>query len=100
MIFLDESGINPQTTERTHGWSKKGKVIRYKAPGPKRENFTVLPALTVTGYIACNVYQGPVDGEKFKDFIEFDVLPHCTPFPGPRSIIIMDNASIHNVPLS
>jgi DDE superfamily endonuclease len=97
MIFLDESGINPRTTERTHGWSKKGTTIRDQVPGPKRENYTILPALTVNGYIACNVYPGSVDGEKFKDFVEFDVLPHCTPYPGPRSVIILDNAAIHNV---
>ena len=23
------------------------------------------------------------------------MLPNCTPYPGPRSIIILDNASIH-----
>jgi hypothetical protein len=97
---LDESEINPRTTDRTHGWSKKGKVIRYKVPGPKKENFTVLPAFTVDGYIACNVYQGAVDGETFKDFIEFDVLPLCTPYPGSRSVIILDNATIHNVQAS
>ena len=97
MVFLDESGINPHTTDRTHGWSKKGKVVRYKVPGPKRENYTVLSALTVDGYIACNVYLRTVDGEKFKDFVEFDVLPHCTAYSGPRSVIILDNAAIHNV---
>jgi len=54
-----------------------------------------LPALTIDGYIACNLYDGAVNGERFEEFIEDDVLPHCTPFPGPRSIIVMDNASIH-----
>ena len=23
------------------------------------------------------------------------MLPHCSPYPGPRSILILDNASIH-----
>jgi hypothetical protein len=97
LIFLDESGINPRTTDRTDAWSKKGKVVRSKVPGPRRENFSVLSALTVDGYIACNIYQGAVNGELFKDFVEFDVLPHCTPYPGPKSVIILDNAAIHNV---
>jgi hypothetical protein len=80
-----------------HGWSYKGQVARVKVPGLKAENFSVLPAMTVEGYIACNVYQGVVNAEMFKDFVEQDLLSHCSPFPGPRSIIIMDNASIHNV---
>jgi hypothetical protein len=47
------------------------------------------------GYIACNLYEGPIDSRRFLAFIEDDVLPLCTPFPGPRSVIIMDNAAIH-----
>ena len=53
--------------------------------------------MTVDGYLACNIYRGSVTSERFKEFVETDVLPLCTPFPGPRSIIIMDNAAIHNV---
>jgi hypothetical protein len=97
LVFLDESGINAQSGERTRGWSKKGNVARLAIPFNKGENFTVLPAMTVNGYIACNVYRGSVNAEIFKLFIEHDVLPYCSPFPGPRSIIIMDNASIHHV---
>ena len=26
------------------------------------------------------------------------LLPHCNPFPGKRSVIIMDNASFHRGP--
>jgi DDE superfamily endonuclease len=81
----------------TRGWSKRGKIIQYKVPVPKAENYSVLPALTVNGYIACNVYQGAVNVEMFRDFIEHDLLPLCKPFPGPRSIIVMDNAAIHNL---
>jgi hypothetical protein len=97
LVFLDESGINARSGERTRGWSFKGKVARLKVPGAKAENFSVLPAMTVDGYIACNIYQGSVNAKMFKDFIEHDLLPRCSPFPGPRSVIIMDNASIHNV---
>jgi len=33
--------------------------------------------------------------DEFHKFIEDDVLPKCNPWPGPRSVIIMDNAKIH-----
>ena len=97
LVFLDESGINARSGERTHGWGPKGQVGRSKVPGAKAENFSVLPAYTIDGYIACNIYQGSVNGDMFKDFVEHDLLPRCSRYPGPRSIIIMDNASIHNV---
>jgi len=70
LVFLDESGINARSGERTHGWSYKGRVARLKVPEPKAENFTVLPAMTIEGYIACNVYQDSVNVEMFKDFVE------------------------------
>ena len=47
------------------------------------------------GYIACKVFKGVVNKETFADFIINDVLPQCNPFPGPKSIIAMDNVRIH-----
>jgi hypothetical protein len=81
LVFLDESGINPRAGDKTHGWGKKGEMIRYKVPGPRGENYSLLPALTVDGYIACNVYEGSVNGEMFQEFVEHKVLSFCTPSP-------------------
>jgi DDE superfamily endonuclease len=97
LIFIDESGINAQSGERTKGYGLKGKVVRKKVLACRADNYSVLPAMTIDGYISCNVYQGAVNSPTFKAFIHDEVLPHCTPFPGPKSIIIMDNATIHNV---
>ena len=41
------------------------------------------------------IYEGAVNAETYTAFIEERLLPHCTPFPDPRSIIVMDNASIY-----
>ena len=97
LVFTDESGINPRHGDTTHGWAKKGEVIRMKVPGPKSENYSLLPAMTVDGYIALIVHQGAVNKELFLDFLQDYVLPLCNPYPEPRSVIIMDNAAIHNV---
>jgi transposase len=52
--------------------------------------------MSIDGYIACNLYRGAIDSERYEDFIRNDVLPQCTPFPGPQSVLVMDNASIHH----
>jgi hypothetical protein len=80
---------------RTHGWGEKGKSIPHKVMLQKRENFSVLPAMSMHGYIACTVYKGGVNSETFKAFIEQDLLPLCNPYPGPNSVLIRDNCSIH-----
>ena len=95
IIFIDESGLNSKLGERDYSWAPRGQRACAKVAGKRSSNFSLLPTYTVDGYIACNVYDGAINAERFEEFIENDVLPHCTPFPGPRSIIIIDNASIH-----
>jgi len=41
-----------------------------------------------------------VTGERFETFIKEYVLPQCSPWPGPRLVIVMDNASIHREEVS
>lgn len=95
VVFLDESGLNKKMGERSYGYGPKGRVIRSKVTAQKAENISLLPAMTIDGYIACNIYHGSVNRVLFEEFIENDVLPLCGRYPGPRSIIVMDNASIH-----
>ena len=95
LIFVDERGINATDAERDHGWGKKGQQIHVSRPAGWQDNFSALPALTMDGYIACKVFKGAVNRDSFNDFIINDVLPQWNPFPGPKSIIVMDNASIH-----
>jgi hypothetical protein len=97
LVFLDESEINAKSGERTYCYGPKGKIIYSKAPAIRADNYSVLPAKTMNGYIACNIYHGVVNAEIFKAFVHDDVLPKCSSFPGPRSIIIVANATIDNV---
>jgi transposase len=41
------------------------------------------------------VYQGSTDSALFKDFIE-QLLYYCGRWPEPRSVLVIDNASIHH----
>jgi transposase len=51
--------------------------------------------LTIEGYLDYIIFQGSITTEIFNDFVEDRVLPHCNPYPSPRSVLILDNASIH-----
>ena len=95
VIFFDESGVNARSGDRTHGWSPKGQIILKKIAFKWHGNFSVLPAMSVNGYLACCVYEGAVNADIYTAFVEEKLLPHCNAFPGSRSIIVMDNASIH-----
>ncbi|KZP11984.1 hypothetical protein FIBSPDRAFT_679679, partial [Athelia psychrophila] len=56
--------------------------------------YSVLPALTIDGYAAVRVVEGSVDSVEFFDFVLND-LPIMNPYPGPNSVIILDNCSTH-----
>ena len=43
-----------------------------------------------------DVAHGSFNAEMFNDFVENNLLPMCNPFPGSRSVIIVDNCRIHH----
>jgi hypothetical protein len=87
--------MNSKLGRRKKGWGKKGKPVVSKVATQKADNVSFLPAITVDGYITCIAFRGAINAEIFEEFIEHDVLSNCNPYPGPKSIIVMDNAKIH-----
>ena len=61
----------------------------------RSKRWSILPAFTVDGYIAWEVHQGSITAEIFNDFVRNQVLPQTTANGGPRSVLVLDNASIH-----
>lgn len=95
LVFVDESAANERAGHRKYGWAPVGTTPFEYRSIKRSERWSILPAYTVDGFITWNIIQGSFTGDLFDDFIEFNLLPRCTPFPGPRSVIIMDNAPIH-----
>ncbi|KAF8993347.1 hypothetical protein BDQ17DRAFT_1431744 [Cyathus striatus] len=52
--------------------------------------------LTFDGIVAQTVVEGSMTKVLFFDWLELDVLPKCTAYPGPLSVIVMDNVKIHH----
>jgi hypothetical protein len=95
LLFLDESACDERTAHRKYGWAPIGITPHEYVPFKRSERWSILPVYTVDGFITWELKQGSYTAESFEEFIENQVLPRCNPFPGPRSIIVMDNAPIH-----
>jgi len=82
LVFLDESAVTPNCSNRNHGRAPKGQRIRHKVNAGRAQSYSILPAFTLDGYIACSVYQGGVNGPTFNAWVRDRLLPQCNPFPG------------------
>lgn len=97
-VFIDESGVDKRDGLRRTGWAPKGIKPKKLVPGGGKDRgvrHQVLPALTINGILGLSVYEGSTDGQGFVDYIEGVILPKTSPFPGPNSVLVMDNASFH-----
>ena len=95
VICLDESASNERTGDRKFGWSPIGVACQTSRPVRCLGWWSISPALTGDGYLDWVIFQGGINKEIFLTFVCEKVLPYCNPWPGPCSIIILDNASIH-----
>ncbi|KAF9780466.1 hypothetical protein BJ322DRAFT_1011813 [Thelephora terrestris] len=79
LVFLDETSVDLRVTYRLMGWSLVG-----------------LRAQRSEGLVYTKIIVGPYDGDSFVRYIE-NLVEHMNPYPAPKSILLMDNCSIHHV---
>ena len=56
--------------------------------------YSILPTLSVDGIVHADIQAAAYMTETFNNFVE-ELLLYMNPFPGPQSVLVMDNASIH-----
>jgi hypothetical protein len=111
MIFIDESSKDDRTIYRHYGRAPSGRRATIQANFVRGDRFSIVAALSLDGYEAMQVVPGSVDGEAFLDFVVNDVvsalhlctfstyaplqMPRMNPYPRDKSIIVLDNCSIH-----
>jgi transposase len=96
LVFLDESAANERTGDRKYGWSPTGVECEVFSSIKRSKRWSFLPALDVNGWFEWLIFQGSITGNMFLAFVRNQVLPHCEPFPGKRSVLVLDNAAIHH----
>lgn len=94
-IYVDESGCNKRINSRRRGWSPRGVTPAKIAQFQRSQRYQILPAYDQDDVARVQRFQGSTDAAFFLEFMK-QLLPHCNPFPGKRSAIILDNASFHH----
>ena len=85
-MLLDETGITTKLLRR-YGRAPRGARVHDHAPGGRWQTSTLLAALRVTGLTAPGVFDGAIDGESVRAYIDQILVP--TLHPG--DIVIADN---------
>ncbi|KAF1815542.1 hypothetical protein P152DRAFT_390625 [Eremomyces bilateralis CBS 781.70] len=98
LVFVDESACSERTLLRKYGYSPRSTPAIDVQWLRRIERWSLLPAYDSNGYLEDPlIVKAAVDGEIFKEWLQECVLLKMNPFPGPRSILIMDNRSTHRI---
>lgn len=90
LVFIDETWIKTNMAP-LRGWAPKGKRLHGFAPHGHWRTLTFLGALRYDRLAAPCVFDGPINGECFRAYVEQLLVPVLR----PGDIVIMDNLGSH-----
>lgn len=92
-MFIDETWASTNMARR-HGRCLRGERLRIGVPHGHWKTTTFVGALTLRGFIAPFVLDGPINREAFETYVEKVLCPQLR----PADVVIMDNLSSHKGP--
>ena len=99
LIWLDESSCDRRSTVRKYGYSLRGIPLYDQRLLVRGTRYSAIPIVLMDSVHDVYLAEGNVNGNKFTNFVENCLVPLLQPFNGmnSKSVVIMDNASIHHV---
>ena len=86
LLFLDETAKDGASLRRSFGYAVCGtSPIACNGMFPRGDRYSSLCAFDVDGFVDWEHTTGTFDRERFLNAVRRVVLPHITPYPGPRS---------------
>ena len=92
-MFIDETWIKTNMAP-LRGWGPKGERLRGFAPHGQWRTLTFLVALRCDQLSASCVFDGPINGESFRAYVEQQLVRELR----PDDIVVMDNLGSHKSP--
>ena len=99
MVFVDETGCDNRDSMRKFGYALKGQRASSRRLMCRGKRVNSVAAMDVNGVVCVDSTTDNINSDVFCNFLECSLLPQLLPFNGtnPRSIVFLDNASIHHV---
>lgn len=96
LVFFDESSVNKRNSNRRYGWSRRGRRSVFRYLQRARERYSLLAAVDYRGVFDYGIIKDTCNSHKLLNFFINSLMLKMNAFPGPRSVLILDNASIHH----
>ena len=90
LVFIDETWTKTNMAP-LRGWAPRGHRLRAKVPHGRWRTMTFLAALRHDRIDAPWLLDGPINGERFRTYVEKVLVPTLK----PGDIVIMDNLGSH-----
>ena len=90
LVFIDETWTKTNMT-RLRGWAPKGQRLVDKVPHGRWKTATFLAALRNDRIDAPCLFDGPINGERFRAYVEQFLVPTLK----PGDVVILDNLGSH-----
>jgi len=90
LVFIDETWTKTNMAP-LRGWAPRGQRIKAKVPHGRWQTMTFLAALRHDRITAPWFFDGPINGEAFRLYVENVLVPTLQ----PGDIVIMDNLGSH-----
>jgi len=97
LVFVDETHSNRRSLERKYGWALRGQKPMKRGVYLRGKKYSSVAAMCSQGLLSYHTRRGAFNSVSFTEFIETFVVPEMFQFPGPKSVIVLDNANIHSV---
>jgi len=97
-IWIDESSVDRRSHQRRWGRSLRGTRTGTTLIFVRGIRHSVLPIMTAHGVLDWYITEGSIGQDKFNEFVELNLIPLIEEnggFPGPRSVVVLDNFSTH-----
>jgi transposase len=93
LVFIDETWASTNMARR-HGRCPRGQRLQVGVPHGHWKTTTFVGALTLRGFIAPWVLNGPINADAFETYVEKVLVPELR----KGDIVVMDNLSSHKGP--
>lgn len=90
LVFIDETWTKTNMAP-LRGWARRGVRLRDHAPHGHWRTLTLIAALRQDGITAPCLFDGPINGESFRAYVEQILLPTLR----AGDIVVMDNLGSH-----